>query len=115
MDKLISRVSSTRKGMWASFKKGIDVPGYHYYEAPKELKYRYPAPGSQPFYEEDHFNLYKEDWKTPFRMSEFNIQKIESTLDDEDPRSNMTYHNPRPPKLDPTGKRGHYDAQIMEV
>lgn len=111
MDKFITQVSRTRKDMWKSFKKGVAIPGYHYYEAPKELKYRYPAPGSQPFYEEDHFNLYKEDWKTPFRQSQFNIQKVESVLDDEDPLASMNYINPKRPQFDTTGPRGHYDAK----
>lgn len=62
---------------------------------------------------EDHFNLYKEDWKTPYRVSEFNIQKKESTLDDEDPKASMNYHNIKP-TLDPTGKRGAYDQKILD-
>lgn len=50
------------------------MKGHKYYDIPKEIKYRYPAPGSCPLDVEDHPNLYKKHWKTPFRHSPYNIR-----------------------------------------
>jgi len=49
------------------------VKGYNYYKPPPEIKYRYPAPGSAPHDQNDHPNLYKAHWKTPYRESPYNI------------------------------------------
>jgi hypothetical protein len=37
-----------------------------------------------PHTREDHFNMYKSDWKTPFRNSEFNIRPIYRIWDDDE-------------------------------
>ena len=86
MSKYIQNANTVRKGAWQSFKNGIRLPGYAYYEPPKEVMYRYPAPGSNPLDEDDHPNLYKNDWKLTFRDSEYNISTQEQVLEDEDPR-----------------------------
>lgn len=59
------------------------MKGYGYYQPPPEVKYRYPAPGSSPHDRNDHPNLYKKHWKTPFRQSPYNIQKIQKPYTDE--------------------------------
>lgn len=86
MDKVVNTVKKTRADMWGAFKAGLSIKGYKYYEPPSQIKYRYPAPGSCSLDHLDHPNLYKNDWKTPFRQSDYNIQKIELVYDDEDPR-----------------------------
>lgn len=58
----------------------MNIRGYNYYKPPPELKYRYPAPGSCAHDEEDHPNLYKKHWKTPYRESPYNIQKKEKKV-----------------------------------
>jgi hypothetical protein len=73
MEKALSKVNRTRLNWWDAFKKGIKIPGYEYYQPPPEIKYRYPAPGSCPLDRSDHENLYKKNWKTPYRESPFNI------------------------------------------
>lgn len=76
-DRLIKAAKKARVGMWQSFKDGIKIPGYAYYEPPAEITYRYPAPGSQPLSEEDQFHMYKSDWKLPFRDSDYCIAEKE--------------------------------------
>ena len=98
--------------MWDAFKRGISITGYKYYEAPPELKYRYPAPGSCAFDVEDHPNLYKNDWKTPFRQSDYNIAKIEFTYSDDDPRQARNYVA-YIPEFDGEGKRKKYDKAML--
>jgi hypothetical protein len=71
---IVNTVKIARADAWSAFKAGISIRGYKYYEPPKELKYRYPAPGSCPHDVEDYPHLYKNDWKTPFRQSEYNIR-----------------------------------------
>ena len=44
--KIVNAVKKGQKDMWSAFKAGISIKGYHYYEAPEEIKYRYPAPGA---------------------------------------------------------------------
>lgn len=107
-DKVIKAARQARLEMWSAFKSGISLPGYHYYQPPPEIMYRYPAPGSVPRSDKDHWHLYKDDWKTPFRVSKYNIQPIEVTYEDDDPRENESY-TPWNNKFDTTGKRGHYD------
>jgi hypothetical protein len=85
-DKVINTVKKARGDMWAAFKVGLQIKGYKYYEAPDAIKYRYPAPGSCSMDVADHPNLYKNDWKTPFRTSDYNIRNIEVALRDEDPK-----------------------------
>ena len=92
MDKIVKAVKRSRADAWDAFKRGISITGYRYYDIPPEIKYRYPAPGSCPMSVEDHPNLYKNDWKLPFRVSEYNIAKIEMRIEDDDPRQNVQYH-----------------------
>ncbi len=73
MDKFIGKINKTRINWWDTFKNAISIPGYHYYKVPPELHYRYPAPGSCPHDPDDHPNLYKKHWKTPYRESPYNI------------------------------------------
>lgn len=77
MDKVVKGIKRTRADAWGAFINGIKLKGYKYYEIPDGIKYRFPAPGSCAHDKEDHFNLYKNDWKTPFRMSEYNVRDIE--------------------------------------
>jgi hypothetical protein len=51
----------------------LSITGYKYYVPPPEVKYRYPAPGSCALDVDDHPNLYKNNWKTPFRQSDYNV------------------------------------------
>ena len=61
----------------------------------------------------DHANLYKNDWKEPFRTSDYSINRIEQVYDDEDIRQSVNYIS-NMPKLDATNKReGKYDQAIL--
>ena len=111
-DKLLKAAQRARQDMWKSMKNGVWIHGYEYYKPPEEISYRYPAPGSCPLDESDHPNLYKNDWKTPFRNSEYNIARIETKYDDDDPRQATSYISAKP-SFDTTGKRGHYDQNIL--
>jgi hypothetical protein len=73
MDKVTTKLNLTRLNWWSAFKQSLNIKGYDYYKHPDELKYRYPAPGSCPKLPEDHPNLYKQHWKTPYRDSPYNI------------------------------------------
>jgi hypothetical protein len=94
-------------------KKGARPVGYNYYgnswngsyEHAPAIKYRFPAPGSCSLAEEDHHNLYKDDWKTPYRHSEYFIQKIEMWPADDDPEQAEVHIN-RFPNF-PEGHRLH--------
>ena len=74
MDKVVSKVKRVRFNWWEAFKKSVRIPGYAYYKVPAEVKYRYPAPGSVPNDPINKPNLYKHDWKTPFRDSKYNVR-----------------------------------------
>jgi len=111
VDRVVKAVKRSRADMWDAFKRGISITGYRYYDIPAEIKYRYPAPGSCDLGVEDHPNLYKNDWKTPFRMSDYNISKIEQTTRDDDPASAENCHS-YVPTFDPSHPmKGKYDAQ----
>ena len=113
MDKVAKFVSKSRKDAWSAFKSGISIKGYEYYQPPDEIKYRYPAPGSCSMDPSDHFNLYKDDWKRPFRQSEYNIRPIELKYADDDPRQAQSYIS-RYPNLDGKHPReGKYDQAIL--
>lgn len=116
MDKVVNAVKRSRADMWGTFIKSLQITGYRYYEPPAEIKYRYPAPGSAPLDYEDHHNLYKNDWKTPFRTSEYNIQAIEQTLRDDDPLQAENYVS-NIPTWDPSDpQKGMYDQlQLNEA
>lgn len=72
-DKVVGIVKKGRAEAWSAFKKGISITGYKYYQPPSAYKFRFPSPGSCQLDWADHPNLYKNDWKTPFRQSEYNI------------------------------------------
>lgn len=76
MNKVVTKIKQTRLNWWEAFKGFMTLRGYKYYKIPKEIKYRYPAPGSVPFTQEDKPHLYKNNWKAPFRDSHFNIRAI---------------------------------------
>ena len=84
MDKVVGKINQSRINWWEAFKLSINLHGYQYYKPPKEIKYRYPAPGSSPLTEVDHPNLYKKHWKTPFRDSQYNIQRKEKKITDDE-------------------------------
>jgi len=114
MDKLKNFALKAQKDAWVAMKGTYKIKGYEYYEMPQELKYRYPAPGSCAMDPDDHFNLYKDDWKRPFRQSEYNIRAIELQYDDDDPRQARSYISKPPPTFDPSHKReGHYDQAVL--
>ena len=70
VDKILKRIETTNKNMWAHFKKSTNISNsYKYYEIPPNLKYRYPAPGSCQPTQADQPHLFKKHWKTPFRRS----------------------------------------------
>ena len=86
MSKLVKAIRRVRADQWETFKGAISLPGYHYYKPPAALKYRYPAPGSCPLTEKDHPHMYKDDWREPYRTSDYNIRPIELKYTNDDPR-----------------------------
>lgn len=77
MDKVLTKLNQTRQNWWQAFQLGINLKGYTYYKPPPELKYRYPAPGSVAHDMQSYPHLFKNHWKTPYRESNYNIQKKE--------------------------------------
>ena len=63
--------------------------------------------------EHDHPNLYKNDWKVPFRHSDYNTTKVEMTYDDEDPRQAENYIT-KLPQFNPDNATDRYwtDRQV---
>ena len=111
VDRVVKAVKKGRGDMWDAFKKTISITGYKYYEPPEGIKYRFPSPGSCSLDVADHPNLYKNDWKTPFRTSEYNVSKVEWAYDDEDPRQAINYVGALPKIADASHKRNHgYDS-----
>ena len=104
MDKVVSKIKNVRVNWWEAFKEFWRLPGYHYYQMPKELKFRYPAPGSCPRTEADRPNLYKKDWKMSFKDSQYNIRPIKKMQTYED-RSKFYYYGGGPLKLDPNNPK----------
>jgi hypothetical protein len=84
VQKLVSKSRTIRDNWYEAFKLARGVRGQQYYKIPDGLKYRFPAPGSCPMDKEDHPNLFKKHWKTPFRHSNYNIRQKEKTYDDEE-------------------------------
>jgi len=111
-DKVIKAARKARLEMWQSFKTGISIPGYAYYQPPAEVTYRYPAPGSVPRSETDHYNMFKPDWKTPFRHSIYNITQVEQVWREDDPREVESFAASKP-RYNTAGRRGVYDAAIL--
>jgi hypothetical protein len=80
MDKLAGRVNTQRLTLWKTLRNSVALPGFDYYEKtemPKEIKFRFPAPGSCPQDKANHPHLFKNHWKTPWRNSRLNIRPIE--------------------------------------
>lgn len=114
VDRIVNKVTKQRLELWNAFKGTLKIKGYEYYQPPPEIKYRYPAPGSQALDEVDKFNMYKQDWKKPFRTSQFNIQKIDLAYYDDDPREAENLVS-RVPQLDENHKfSGKYDAALNQ-
>jgi hypothetical protein len=80
VDKIVTKVSQTRKNWYEAFKMGCNIKGYEYYKYPDEIRYRYPAPGSVPLDEVSYPHLFKKHWKTPFRDSPYNIRRKEKRV-----------------------------------
>ena len=74
MDKVIGKIKNVRFNWWEAFKQGVKLNGYEYYKPPKEIKYRYPAPGSVPLDKRSKPNLFKKDFKLPYKDSLYNIR-----------------------------------------
>lgn len=107
MDKVLGKVNQTRLNWYNAFKNGVNLKGYGYYKPPAELKYRYPAPGSVAHETNDHPHLYKKHWKTSFRESNYNIQKKEKLITDEE---NVALFASSTPEFDPND---HFDALVL--
>ena len=82
LEKVVTTFRATRERWYETFKLARGVKGHQYYKIPDGIKYRYPAPGSCPLDKEDHPNLFKKHWKTPFRDSHFNIRPKEKLYED---------------------------------
>ena len=109
MDKALKQAHKTKGNWWGAFKDSVNLPGYRYYDAPKELKYRYPAPGSCSHDQVDHPNLFKRHWKTPFKDSQFNIRTDERAWDTNEGFDSCISGKPT---FDPSNK---YDAEYMKA
>lgn len=81
VDKLLKTVNTTRKNWYEAFKMSVNIKGYEYYQAPDEIRYRYPAPGSVSHDKDSYPHLFKKHWKTPFRDSPYNIRRKEKKVD----------------------------------
>jgi len=111
MDKIVRKIKSVRYNMWEDFKNFLRIPGYNYYKMPKELKFRYPAPGSVPRTQDDRPNIYKVDWKTSYRDSPLNIRP-KALIDEDRYGGNVTtLHHTTKTTLDPNNP-GH--AEILK-
>ena len=51
---------------------------------PKELKYRYPAPGSTPIDKQNYQHMFKPHWKQSWRVSAYNVRLQEKKPENED-------------------------------
>lgn len=112
MDKIINRIKSTRRNMWSDFKKFMKPEGYKYYEMPKELKFRYPAPGSVPRTQEERPNTFKPNWKTPWRDSVHNIRKKPLLENDRYGANAVVYSTENDPiELDPNNPK---HAEVLQ-
>jgi hypothetical protein len=107
MEKVISKIKITRHNWWEAFKSFMSIKGYKYYVPPKEMKYRYPAPGSIPRNSHGKPNLYKNDWKTSYKESELNIRPVVKFQPD-DEYYKAIYASEH--KLDPNNKQ---HAELM--
>lgn len=101
MERIISKIKRTRYNWWEAFKEGIKLRGYYYYKMPPELKWRYPSPGSVPLTKDDRRNLYRHDWKTPFKESIYNIRVKEQGPYWNDPEVTKMFASDKLTPLDP--------------
>lgn len=113
MDKLVKFAKKSRADVWDAFGNAISIPGYKYYTPPEQLKYRYPAPGSCPLDITDHPNLYKNDWKTPFRHSDYNVKRIEVVEDDFHPETADNWNNVEPTYNLDNPRNAKYDQVLL--
>ena len=102
MEKVVTTFRATRDRWYETFKLARGVRGHQYYKIPDGIKYRYPAPGSGPHGRDDHPNLFKPHWKTPYRDSPYNIRPKEKHYDDME----NTIHY--------MGQIPHFDANTSE-
>ncbi len=109
MEKVIAKVQQTRINWWDATKQFTRLHGYRYYDAPKELKFRYPAPGSAPHDYHDHPNLFKKNWKLPYRDSPYNIRPTEKLWDPETESEHFVSQQPTLDSSDP------YDQAIERM
>ncbi len=109
MDKVIAKVGQTRHNWWDATKQFTRLHGYRYYEPPKELKFRYPAPGSVAHERNDHPNLFKKNWKQPYRDSPYNIRPIEQRWTPDTETENFVSKQPTLDASDP------YDQAIARM
>ena len=103
VDKLVKRAYKARDNWWTAVKAGVNLHGYYYYDIPKNLAYRYPAPGSCALDEVSYPHLFKKHWKTPFRNSPFNIRPKEKVMPLEE---NATNYVQSIPEFDPETPSG---------
>ena len=115
VDKFVKHVKRARAEAWGTFGRALKPVGYHYYTPPEAVKYRYPAPGSCALEEHDHPNLFKNDWKTPFRHSEFNIQPIERTYWDDDAEQAEHFISKMPEEHPDFPRWGRDDSYIKDM
>lgn len=80
VDKLVKRVYKARDDWWLAAKLCGNMGYPYYYDIPKNLRYRYPAPGSCTLDEVSHPHLFKKHWKTPYRNSPYNIRQKEKNI-----------------------------------
>ena len=113
VDKILTRVERTKANWWTHLKKSVNISNnYKYYEIPENLKYRYPSPGSCEQAREDHPNLYKVHWKTPFRESQYNIRPKEKRITPEDGENWLSKsYGKGLPELDPNNPN---DAETLQ-
>jgi hypothetical protein len=76
---------------------------------PKELKFRYPAPGSCPRNEADRPHLFKKDWKLSFKDSHYNIRTKKKVQEFED--RHEFFYNGGPQVLDPNNPKHQHVLQ----
>ena len=80
VDKIVKKVTQTRKNWYEAFRVSLNCKGYEYYKIPDELRYRYPAPGSVALDDKSYPHLFKKHWKMPFRESPYNIRRKEKRI-----------------------------------
>ena len=113
-DKIVKAVKKSRAGVWSAFKKGVSLQGYKYYDAPQEIKYRYPAPGSVALDEADKRFQTKLDWKTPYKNTNYYVRPTEPLIDYEDPAITQAYVSSIPQFDGKHPRFGSYDQAVLD-